>query len=182
MISDLYIMEKQDLRTVPEPAREELRKRGIRMLGIGKRKKEVAEVLGVNKNRVTDRGKVEFMICSDRMNSERPITFLKQLIKGRERKIFLILDDLRVHHSGPVKEWAEKHRDRIELFYLPSYSPEKNPDEYLNCDLKNGLSHRPDPKNAEPLHENLLNHMTMLQSSPERVSGYFKHPHIAYLA
>ena len=57
MISDLYIMEKQDLRTVPEPAREELRKRGIRMLEIGKRKKEVAEVLGENKNTVTNRSK-----------------------------------------------------------------------------------------------------------------------------
>ena len=57
MISDLYIMEKQDLRTVPEPEREELRKRGIRMLEIGKRKKEVAEVLGENKNTVTNRSK-----------------------------------------------------------------------------------------------------------------------------
>jgi len=44
-----------------------------------------------------------------------------------------------VHHSKPVKEWVEAHTDKIELFFLPSYSPELNPDEHLNCDLKAGF-------------------------------------------
>jgi transposase len=56
---------------------------------------------------------------------------MEQLIKTSTRKIFFIVDNLRVHHSKIVKEWVEQHKDKIELFYLPSYSPEKNPDEYL---------------------------------------------------
>lgn len=131
---------------------------------------------------VTNRGKVEFMIYSDRMNSERLIAFLQHLIKWKRRKVYLILDNLRVHHSKHVKQWVEHHSDRIELFYLPAYSPEKNPDEYLNCDLKSGLSHKVAPKNAERLQENLLGHMTMLKGNPERVRKYFNHPDIAYAA
>jgi len=53
--------------------------------------------------------------------------------------VFLIVDNLRVHHSKLVREWLEEHREQIEVFYLPSYSPELNPDEYLNCDLKVGV-------------------------------------------
>ncbi len=69
----------------------------------------------------------------------------------KKRKVYLILDNLRVHHSKLVKKWVEKNKDEIELFYLPSYSPEKNPDEYLNCDLKYDLSDKPSPKNQQKL-------------------------------
>jgi transposase len=98
---------------------------------------------------VTNKGKVEFMIYSGSMNTDRFIEFMKQLIKGKKRKIFLILDNLRVHHSKVVKQWVEQNIESIELFYLPSYSPEKNPDEYLNCDLKYSLSDIPSPKNEK---------------------------------
>lgn len=104
---------------------------------------------------VTNQGKVEFMIYSDRMNAARLILFMEQLIKGKGHKIYLILDNLRVHHSKKVKEWEEEHKEDIELFYLPSYSPEKNPDEYLNCDLKHGLSMKSAPKNEQQLKTNL---------------------------
>lgn len=56
--------------------------------------------------------------------------------------MFLILDNLRVHHSKPVKTWVEKHGDKIELFYLPSYSPELNPEERLNANLKYAIGSR----------------------------------------
>ena len=118
---------------------------------------------------VTNRGKVEFMIYSGTMNSDRMIEFMKQLIKGKKRKIFLILDNLRVHHSKIVKEWVKQNIESIELFYLPSYSPEKNPDEYLNFDLKDGLFITPAPKNAEQLRINIENRMEMLQRNQERV-------------
>jgi transposase len=81
-----------------------------------------------------------------------------------------------------VKDWAEGNKDKIELFYLPSYSPEKNPDEYLNCDLKYGLSITPAPKNAKQLRNNIENHMEMLQGNQERVQKYFRHKDIRYAA
>ncbi len=131
---------------------------------------------------VTNQGKVEFMIYSGTMNSDRFIEFLKQLIKGKKRKIYLILDNLRVHHSKLVKEWVEKNKNYVELFYLSSYSPERNPDEYLNCDLKQGLSQKPSPKTQEKLRDNLQDHMNLLQNAPQRVKKYFKHKDIKYAA
>ncbi|MFV0391167.1 MAG: transposase, partial [Paludibacteraceae bacterium] len=126
--------------------------------------------------------RVQFMIYADTMNSELFIRFLEQLIKDKERKIFLILDNLKVHHSTPVKQWVEEHKDKIELFFLPSYSPERNPDEYLNCDVKQGLSQKKSPKNQQNLTYNLLSHMNMLQQNPQRVKKYFLHKDIQYAA
>lgn len=131
---------------------------------------------------VTNQGKVQFMIYSENMNSDKFIEFLTQLIKNNEQKIFLILDNLRVHHSYIVKDWVKENQEKIELFFLPAYSPEKNPDEYLNCDLKQGLSSKPAPKNQERLKENLENHMVMLVQNPERVKKYFNHKDIQYAA
>ena len=127
---------------------------------------------------VTNQGKVEFMVYSQNMNADVLILFMTQLIKNKTRKVYLILDNLRVHHSKVVKNWLDGKESKIELFYLPSYSPEKNPDEYLNCDLKQGLSAKPAPKTKEKLQENLENHMNMLALSPERVKKYFKHKDI----
>ena len=131
---------------------------------------------------VTNQGKVRFMIYKETMRAQVLITFMKQLIKGSERKIFLVVDNLRVHHAKLVKEWVEKHPKEIEIFYLPSYSPELNPDEYLNCDLKAGVHSRPPSRSQEHLIKKVKSHMVTLQKLPARVSSYFKHPKIAYAA
>lgn len=85
---------------------------------------------------ITNQGKVRFRVFDCTMNADILIDFCKRLIKPSTRKIFFILDNLRVHHAKVFKEWLTEHEDEIEIFYLPSYSPELNPDEYLNCDLK----------------------------------------------
>ena len=131
---------------------------------------------------VTNQGQVQFMIYSGSMNADRLIGFMARLIKNKRQKVFLILDNLRVHHSKTVKEWAEKNKEHIELFFLPSYSPERNPDEYLNCDLKYGMSEKPAPKNEEQLKSNVENHMNMLKGNCERVKKYFNHEDIKYAA
>ena len=146
-------------------------------------KKSMSKRFSVNMvSSVTNQGKVEFMIYTGSMNADRFIMFLKQLIKSKSKKKYLVLDNLSVHHSKIVKQWVEENKERIELFFLPSYSPEKNPDEYLNCDLKQGLSMKPSPRNQEKLSENLKNHMDMLQQNPLRVKKYFKHKDIQYAA
>jgi len=131
---------------------------------------------------VTNQGKVEFMIYSGTMNAERFLKFLRQLIKNRDRKIYLILDNLKVHHSKIVNNWVEKNKRVIELFFLPSYSPEKNPDEYLNCDLKQGLAQKPAPRNQSKLESHVKDHMNMLQNNQDRVKKYFNHKDIKYAA
>jgi hypothetical protein len=67
------------------------------------------------------------------------IDFFKRLIKGQKKKVFLILDNLRVHHSKPVEAWLAEHAEDIEMFYLSSYSPQLNPDEMVN-DLKQAVT------------------------------------------
>ncbi len=131
---------------------------------------------------VTNQGKVEFMIYSGTMNADRFLKFLRQLVKNKNRKIYLILDNLKVHHSKIVKQWVEKNKRTIELFFLPSYSPEKNPDEYLNCDLKQGLSQKPAPRNQSKLESHVKDHMNMLQNNQDRVKKYFNHKDISYAA
>jgi transposase len=131
---------------------------------------------------VTNQGKVRFMTYRGTMNSAMLIKFLKRLTKGKKEKIYLILDNLKVHHSNPVKQWVEKNTTKISLFFLPSYSPERNPDEYLNCDLKYGLAQKVMPKNEKQLNKNVQSHMRLLQRNPDRVSKYFNHECIKYAA
>lgn len=76
----------------------------------------------------------------------------------------------------------EKYSNEIEVFYLPSYSPELNPDEYLNCDLKAGICSSSPARNQSDLKRKVLSHMRMLQKKPQRVEKYFKHPAIQYAA
>lgn len=76
---------------------------------------------------VTNQGTVRWRVFSGAMNTAILIDFLKRLIKGRRHKIFLIVDNLKVHHARKVKEWLAAHRDAIEVFYLPSYSPASGP-------------------------------------------------------
>lgn len=146
-------------------------------------KKLMAQRFSVNMiSTVTNQGQVQFMIYSGSMNADRLIEFAAQLVKDKVQKTFLILDNLRVHHSKKVKAWAEENIDLIEFFHLPSYSPEKNPDEYLNCDLKYGMSEKPSPKNVEQLTKNVESHMNMLKQNSDRVKKYFNHKEIKYAA
>lgn len=146
-------------------------------------KKNMSKRFSVNMiSTVTNQGKVEFMIYSGSMNAEMLIKFLKQFVKGKKRKMYLILDNLRVHHSKLVNKWVEENSSKIAIFHLPAYSPEKNPDEYLNCDLKYGLSDKPAPRNQEQLKNNVESHMMMLQENEQRVKKYFNHPDIQYAA
>jgi transposase len=132
---------------------------------------------------ITNQGKVRFMIYYNTMNAQTFIKFLIRLIKDENgRKVFMILDNLRVHHSKVVKNWVENHKEQIELFFLPSYSPELNPDEYLNCDLKAGVHSGAPARTKDQLKNKTISHLRMLQKKSERVKKYFKHPKIAYAA
>jgi transposase len=146
-------------------------------------KKHMSKRFSINMiSSVTNQGKVAFMIYKETMNADMFIKFLNQLIKDNKRKILLILENLRVHHSKIVKAWVKENKEHIELYFLPSYSPEKNPDEYLNCDLKQGLSQKPSPRNQDKLRNNVQQHMDLLQRNQHRVKKYFKHEDIKYAA
>lgn len=131
---------------------------------------------------ITNQGKVRFRVFEGSMNADILKDFCKRLIQSAKRKVFLLLDNLRVHHARVFKDWLAKHTEEIEVFYLPSYSPELNPDEYLNCDLKAGV-HSGKPARTKPqLKKKVVSHMRMLQKKPYRVAKYFEHEKIRYAA
>lgn len=131
---------------------------------------------------ITNQGKVRFRFFDGTMNADILIDFFWRLTRDAERKIFIIMDNLKVHHAKPVKEWLEEHKAMIEAFYLPAYSPELNPDEYLNCDLKHGVHTGKPARSKEQLRKKAGDHMQMLQRNRGRVRKYFEHKYIAYAA
>ena len=131
---------------------------------------------------VTNQGKARWMIIDGNFDAEKLIEFLEALIKDAVRKIFLILDNLRAHHSKLVKAWLEERKDRIEVFYLPSYAPELNPDERLNADMKHAISTKVPVRTKAKLKAASEEHMGLIGQSPDRVRAYFQDPPVKYAA
>jgi transposase len=147
-------------------------------------------VVRVNHNRdgcsvistVTNKGQMRWMVFKGALNSKLFIAFLRRLVKDAKRKVFLILDNLKVHHSRPVKQWVEEHHEQIELFFLPSYSPELNPVEVANADLKHGVTtHAPARKKGQ-LQKLVAVLLRQLQNDPDRIVSFFQKDTVRYAA
>jgi transposase len=131
---------------------------------------------------VTNQGKARWMIIDGNFDAGKLIEFLEALIKDAVRKIFLILDNLRAHHSKLVKAWLEERKDRIEVFYLPSYAPELNPDERLNADMKHAISTKVPLRTKVKLKAAAEAHMDTIGQSQDRVRAYFQDRRVKYAA
>jgi len=131
---------------------------------------------------VTNQGKARWMIIDGAFNHERLIEFFESLVKDTGKKIFLILDNLGVHHCKPVKAWLAQHKEQMEVFYLPSYSPELNPEERLNADLKHVIRSKVPVRTKAKLQAAAVEHMTALANKPERVKTFFQDPFVKYAA
>ena len=131
---------------------------------------------------VSNQGKVRFMLYTQKLTAQVFITFLERLIAKRTRKLMWIVDRHPVHRSNAVHQWLQEHRDKIELHLLPPYSPQLNPAEYLNCDVKQGVHSKPPTRNLAQLKGRLRSHLFKLQKLPTRIVKYFQHPFITYAA
>ena len=129
---------------------------------------------------ITNEGKVRFMVYREAMTQGKLITFMSRLIRDTGRKVYLILDNLKVHHGKKVAEWLTAHQEQIIVFYLPSYSPELNPDEYLNGDLKSRVHTGTYAGTESDLKRKTQSFMRMLVKRPHHVRSYFHHPMVAY--
>lgn len=131
---------------------------------------------------VTNQGKARWMIVDGNFNHEKLIEFFESLIRDAGKKVFLILDNLGVHHCKPVKAWLAERREKIEVFYLPGYSPELNPEERLNADLKRVIRSKVPVRTKAKLQAATQAHMIEIASKPERVKAYFQDPRVKYAA
>ncbi len=131
---------------------------------------------------ITNEGEVHFLTYKESMTGSRFLTFLEKLLSETTRKVFLILDRLPAHEAKAVADWVAGHADRIELFWLPKYAPERNADEYLNNDLKGAIGAEGLPESRGELRSRIEWFMSQLRQLPERVRNYFQHPDVQYAA
>ena len=131
---------------------------------------------------ISNEGTVRFMTYQGGLNAAVFLTFLAKLIAEASRKVLLIVDRLRAHKTPEVDAWVAAHRGRIEVFYLPAYSPELNPVEYLNNDMKGTVNEAGLPPDRPTLGGRLLDFMKGLVRVPEHVISYFLHPWTQYAA
>ncbi len=131
---------------------------------------------------VSKRGPMRYMLCAGALNADLFLTFLRRLIKDAKQKIFLIVDNLTVHHARKVKAWVAAHSQKIELFYLPADAPEHNPDEHLDNDLKQQLRQKPQLRTKDQLKSKIRSAMRHLQRLPERSKRCFSLPAVRYAA
>ena len=131
---------------------------------------------------ISKRGKLHFLLYKDSMNSEKLIDFMTRLVADSKKKVFLILDNLRVHHSKAVSAWLDEYREQIELFFLPPYAPEYNPDELLNSDVKRNAGARKSPRCQAELEANVQSRLDFLASAPAHIATFFRAPLTRYAA
>jgi transposase len=123
---------------------------------------------------ISNEGEVHFHVYKEMMTGTLFIKFLEQLLTETTAKIFLILDRLRAHQTQEVMDWVAERADRIELFWLPRYSPELNPNEYLNNDLKGAIGAEGLPNDKNELRSRIEGFMGKLLNLPEHVRSYFQ--------
>jgi len=129
---------------------------------------------------ITNKDSVRFMVYEGAMDQKKLIEFMRRLVLDSPRKVFLILDHLRVHHGKIVAAWLEKNKAKIEVFFLPPYSPELNPDEYLNNSLKQDVHSGDLPRTKADIRHKIHSFMRRLQHRKGSVKAFFKHPNLSY--
>jgi transposase len=131
---------------------------------------------------VNAQGEFRFMVVKGSVNSKVFCGFIKRLTTGTSKKVFLIVDGHPTHKSVAVRELLETLKKKIELHFLPPYSPELNPDERVWSDLKNNGVGRLVTTTPEQMKRNIISFLRFIQKTPQRVMSYFTDKHVAYAA
>jgi transposase len=121
---------------------------------------------------VTIKGQMRWKVFAGALKAKILIRFLERLTRQQKKKIFNVLDSLRVYHSKLVRQWLQANAEKIEAFYLPSYSPELNPDELLNADLKHRVTSAAQARNKIALTRTVVGAPRSIQKQPQRVQSH----------
>ena len=129
---------------------------------------------------VTNQGHLCFRVFEGSFNVDVFLDFLDRMIKQARRKVYLIVDGHPVHRAKVLKAWCEEHKDVLELFRLPTYSPDLNPDELLNQDIKCNVFRKRRPRTNVELKAILRSHLFSRQRRPHIIRSYFQEEHVRY--
>lgn len=131
---------------------------------------------------ISNRGHLQFMLLEKGFNSEVFKIFLQQMIRYGKKKIFFITDNHLAHKIIKLNQWLEENNEKIEVLFIPPYSPELNPQEYVNQDLKTNIIGKKRAINKEQLKENINDFMNKRKKDKPQVKKYFHHRHARYAA
>lgn len=131
---------------------------------------------------ITNRGRLAFMVFRESFTNQVFLRFLRRLLRHVRRPVFLILDRHPVHLAAEVRRWVARRPDRLRLYFLPGYSPDLNPDEFLNHDVKSNALGRRRPREAADLLSSVRSYLWSTQRRPAVVRGYFQAPSVQYAA
>lgn len=131
---------------------------------------------------ITNRGRLYFRVFNESFRAPVFLDFLRRLVRQTPHKVFLIVDRHPVHRSKKVQAWLARHSEQIQLFYLPSYSPELNPDEMLNQDVKSNAVGRRRARDQAELIRHVRGYLRSRQKRPHVVQRYFHEKHVRYAA
>jgi transposase len=132
---------------------------------------------------ISNAGRLRFRLFVGSFNGPVFIDFLGRLLRdGGGQKVHLIVDGHPVHRAKLVSAWVGRHADQIELHFLPGYSPELNPVELLNHDVKANAAGRRRPRSASELRDELHGYLRRRQRQPQVLVRFFDHPTTRYAA
>ena len=132
---------------------------------------------------ISNRGQLYFMVFTGRANAVLFVGFLRRLLRQlKGRKLFLIVDGHPSHRAKLVKAFLAQNSERIALYYLPPYSPELNPDEMLNQDVKSNALGRRRPRTQQELVADTRSYLHRRQRQPQVVTNYFNQDSVRYAA
>ena len=132
---------------------------------------------------ISNTGTLRFRVFDEKFTGPVFLDFLKRLVKdNRGRKIMLILDGHPAHRARIVRDWVAEHPELIELRFLPGYSPELNPAECLNQDVKANALGKQRPRDVTQLKTGVRSFLRSCQRQPAKVARYFHEKHVRYAA
>ena len=125
-------------------------------------------------------GQMRFMVVKGTVDAERICEFLKRLMYNAENPVFLIWDGHPTHRSKKVKECVESFDGRLQIFFLPAYSPELNPAEQVWNNVKTQGIGREPVFGPDQLKSVVMKYLRRLQKLPRLIKKFFAHPECAY--
>jgi hypothetical protein len=128
---------------------------------------------------VASRGALWFTVFTGRFTAPVFTAFLDRVARQADRKVHVIVDRHPVHRAKAVRTWLQANADRVELHLMPGYSPELNPDELRNADLKRNVNASRAP-NAERLARDTRRFLRRRQHQSHIICGYFHAQHVRY--
>ena len=130
---------------------------------------------------VSLRGGFWYMTYTFKFDSDVFVAALRSLIRGKRRPVFIILDGHPVHRSKAVVKVVQSLKGQLEIYFLPPYAPDLNPDEFVWNHLRQqGVTKKPLKQN-ESLVKRIHRDLEAVRKNPKLVRSFFKATSVAYV-